>query len=273
MNTKLEDVLNRDPVAEAEGLVEILQRAGLVEGDDGNTLLLGHALSVNKLKAEALEAVGDTNYGSKLTKYQAVIEKLGFRKVLELPFTGHKYGSEEAPQETFFVYFRDNGGVLLCFDTYNTDSVNGGHFYYNWKPNDIKDKYAYHVTSSGGWRVNYPDDMPAPKWEELYKDGVRLTSGPGIEKEERRNEYFHEHAVWVGDHDCREAIRHNISKLEEFGKFVTPWVETPFMWLCHYGDNYLEDGSSRDYADKYHERVRAERLAMLPEDVRKAMGL
>jgi hypothetical protein len=54
---------------------------------------------------------------------------------------------------------------------------------------------------------------------------------------------------------------------------VTPWVETPFMWLCHYGDNYLEDGSSRDYADKYHERVRAERLAMLPEDVRKAMGL
>jgi hypothetical protein len=214
LNTKLEDVLNRDPVAEAEGLVEILQRAGLVEGDDGNTLLLGHALSVNKLKAEALEAVGDTNYGSKLTKYQAVIEKLGFRKVLELPFTGHKYGSEEAPQETFFVYFRDNGGVLLCFDTYNTDSVNGGHFYYNWKPNDIKDKYAYHVTSSGGWRVNYPDDMPAPKWEELYKDGVRLTSGPGIEKEERRNEYFHEHAVWVGDHDCREAIRHNISKLD-----------------------------------------------------------
>jgi hypothetical protein len=272
LNTKLEDVLNRDPVAEAEGLVEILQRAGLVEGD-GTSLLLGHALSVNKLKAEALEAVGDTNYGSKLTKYQAVIEKLGFRKVLELPFTGHKYGSEEAPQETFFVYFRDNGGVLLCFDTYNTDSVNGGHFYYNWKPNDIKDKYAYHVTSSGGWRVNYPDDMPAPKWEELYKDGVRLTSGPGIEKEERRNEYFHEHAVWVGDHDCREAIRHNIGKLEEFGKFVTPWVETPWLWLCHYGDNYLEDGSSRDYADKYHERVRAERLAMLPEDVRKAMGL
>lgn len=270
MNKKLEDILNRDPIAEAKVLVETLQRAGLLFGDS-DMVLLGHALSVNELKAKALEKAGDTKYNHPLTKYQAIIEKLGFRKVLELPFTGHSYGGEAAPQEKFFVYFRDNGGVLLCFDTHNTDRLNGGSFYYNWKPNKYKD--AYRVTSSGGWHVKYPEDMPQPTWNDLYKDGERLTSGPGIDMEARRNEYFNEHAVWSGYHDCHEAIRHKLSKLEEFGEFVTPWVEKPYMWLCHYGDNYLPDGSQRDYSDKYHERVRAERLAMLPEDVRTALGI
>lgn len=54
--------------------------------------------------------------------------------------------------------------------------------------------------------------------------------------------------VWVGDHDCREALLHKIARLSEHGDFVTPWIEQPFLWLVGHGENtdiYKEIGMSR----------------------------
>jgi hypothetical protein len=40
--------------------------------------------------------------------------------------------------------------------------------------------------------------------------------------------------VWVGDHDCREALRLKIKLLNDSGEFVVPWVKTPLINLTHY---------------------------------------
>lgn len=115
-------------------------------------------------------------------------------------------------------------GILLCFDTYRK-SVNGGKFYYNWKRTDGKAAWEYdHVTSSGGMKGD----------------------------------------VWVGDHDCREAIRFNISQLRAHGKFLNPWVSKPFLWLLSYMDT-----KDKDYDYK---AINAKRIALLPDYVQTAIG-
>ena len=65
--------------------------------------------------------------------------------------------------------------------------------------------------------------------------------------------------VWVGNHDCREALRHNIDQLAGNGEFLMQWVETGFLWLRHHGDPEGFD--------------RTERAKHLPESIRRATGL
>jgi hypothetical protein len=101
--------------------------------------------------------------------------------------------------ETFFIYAHRKG-LLLSFDTFNGSSVNGGKVLYNWRPSVPLDE-IYGCTSSGGF-ANYDTDP-----------------------------------VWVGDHDCREALIHNLNKLNNRGEFVTPWVKRPFLWLLHYDES------------------------------------
>jgi hypothetical protein len=122
-----------------------------------------------------------------------------------------------------FFVYWHPDGILLVFDTYYGDSVNVGKFYYNVKPTDPKAFWSSRVTSSGGFREG----------------------------------------VWVGDHDCREALRHNIQKLRENGEFLSIWVECPFLWLLHYQDTKIP---GYDY-----KAINEARIALLPEHVRKAI--
>jgi len=66
----------------------------------------------------------------------------------------------------------------------------------------------------------------------------------------------------IGGGDCREALKYNIEQLELNGSFVKPWVERPFLWLLHYMDTKVEGYR--------YEKINAERIAMLPEEVRVA---
>lgn len=70
--------------------------------------------------------------------------------------------------------------------------------------------------------------------------------------------------ILIGNHDCREAIRHNIGKLRESGSFVTPWVKRPFLWLLNYSEPKVEGYD-------YH-AINAARIARLPEWVREFVG-
>jgi len=116
-------------------------------------------------------------------------------------------------------------GLLLKFDTYQGVRVNGGKVQYCWKPADPDARETWKLTSSGG-----------------YYGGV-----------------------WVGDHDCREALIFNLENLRTHGEFVNPWPSLPFMWLLHHGDTKVEN---YDYVG-----ITSERISMLPEHVREGMGL
>ena len=70
--------------------------------------------------------------------------------------------------------------------------------------------------------------------------------------------------VWVGDHDAREALLFNLRMLRENGRFIVPWIERPFLWLCHHGDREMEP-SSDGWAKR--KAVIDRRFASLPEFV------
>ena len=123
-----------------------------------------------------------------------------------------------------FHIFWHPDGILLVFDTYFGNGVSGGKFYYNWRPKEGLEQW-YRYVSSGG-----------------MKEG----------------------RVWVGDHDCREAIRHHIADLRANGVFLKKWVERPFLWLLHYMDTKVE---GYDYA-----AINEERIARLPKHVRDAIS-
>lgn len=63
--------------------------------------------------------------------------------------------------------------------------------------------------------------------------------------------------VWVGDHDAREGIRHNLDAMRAQGEFLARWVERPFLWLLNYAEK------SGDY-----EAINAAKISRLPEAVR-----
>lgn len=65
--------------------------------------------------------------------------------------------------------------------------------------------------------------------------------------------------VWVGDHDAREGIRHNLNAMRDEGQFLSTWVERPFLWLL----NYSEKGDGCDY-----EAINEDKIARLPQLVR-----
>jgi hypothetical protein len=70
-------------------------------------------------------------------------------------------------------------------------------------------------------------------------------------------------SAMIGDFDCREALRFHIRQLRSAGTLLAQWVEKPWLWLLHYMDT--EDPNYN------HKAITAERVALLPEHVRKAI--
>lgn len=70
--------------------------------------------------------------------------------------------------------------------------------------------------------------------------------------------------IWVGDHDCREALIHNLNKLNNRGEFICPWVERPFMWLLHYEESKVPDYDYKSITER--------RIERLPDWVREFIG-
>jgi hypothetical protein len=136
---------------------------------------------------------------------------------------------EAPPPDETYYVLWRKDGILLYFDTYGGKDVNGGKFLYNWKF-DKQEYCRWPLTSSGCMEL------------------------PG---------------VWVGDHDCREALAFHISDLEAHGKFLNPWLKSPHLWLNHYMDCKEE----KDIWKSIEKRnaITAERMKMLPEHVRKAI--
>lgn len=200
MDNTTRDLLNFDPLDYAERLT----------GESCHTEatgMLGMALAMNhnRIKNEHLKTLGDTTYGDKLDRYTQIITEMGFEQVLDLPFTGKSYNGDDPREEHYFIYAHRDG-LLLSFDTFGGNSVNGGKVCYCWKPSGPANQ-TYGLTSSGCFR-NY--DSP-----DRY---------------------------WAGDHDCREALQYKLNALRENGTFLQKWPadHNIFLWLLHYMDTKVD---------------------------------
>lgn len=116
---------------------------------------------------------------------------------------------------------------------------------------------TYQTTQVNGGKVYYA-------WKPSTEDRWQYTSSGCFEGN-----------VWVGDHDCREALILNMENLRTHGDFVTPWPltyrdERPRVWFAHHGDTNTSDDWQIRSAE--YDRIDQERFDSLPEDMRIAMG-
>lgn len=173
-------------------------------------------------------------WGISLDEVLKHFESCGFEKVFELPFVG-----DEDRTDTFYVYFHRRCGILLTFDTFG-DHINGGHYYYQWKPTNGVEHYP--SLQSGGWR-------------------------------EVDGEW-----IWEGYGDCREGMIWRINELSNQGTFITPWIKHAGIDkpnFVHYGDHHKESYISWDAGyEAYNKACKEkapERMNMLPEYVKEAI--
>lgn len=213
MNTTAK-LLSFDPLYAAE------QMTGQYYQDDEGTSALGFLLAMahSQEKNTHLTEQDDTTLSNDLNRYIRIITEMGFEQVLQLPFAGKLFGDEDYRHEHYFIFAHRQHGLLLAFDTFGGDQVNGGKLYYCWRPKDIT-QYVPYLLSSGHY-CNY--DSP-----DRY---------------------------WAGDHDCREAIRYNVANLLQHGTFLSKWPSDngQFLWLLHYMDTRQE---GYDYASITVERI------------------
>jgi len=227
---KINEVLHRDSLLEAEKATGKSYKTDRFTSDLG---LLIH-LKNSEEKKKILQAADDTLFSDSLDQYQRIVEELGFKQIFYKTFFS-THLSQKSVEEKFFIYWRPDG-ILVHFDTvtWNGKSeINGAYFYYNWIPNTRGERCS--SLQSGQWKGGKDYDDPTG-W------------------------------IWAGANDGREGLRHQLSELEEHGKFVTPWIERPIMFHpLHY-----EALKKRPY--KVWDEMTEETIARLPEEVRKMIG-
>lgn len=252
----LAEVLHRDPVAEVEKILG-KKVAGDSAGEDA-LFALGHAFRVNEYKNRKLAECDDTSISNTVDRYHRIIGEIGFEKVLEIQFASERWKETECQNERLYIFWRKKGGLLLSHDTFEGKNVNSGKVYFNWHPNESG---SIPERASGWYRIE--NDTGEVPYSESYPNGELTTDPEVLARMRRYKEKWDREAVWAGDIDCREAIRHRIRELERTGTFVTPWKFRPFLWLLHYEDKRT--------SHKYYKQINEERIAILPEFVQQAI--
>jgi len=282
-------VLNFDAIQEAENIT------GKSYKENRATESLGFAMHIDssKRKYDLLSSLGDTTFTNTEENYLRIASSIGFKSVLIEPFN-----NRDGIEERFHVMWDEENSILLSFDTYTwkdggswaksgkevpPPDVNGGRFYYNWVPHP--DVSGRSCISSGTFADNgdanetYSSLFNADFTPHILSDELRSAERGCCESYEAYRQAFDKWCdevqtyiesnglikIWVGNHDCREALKFNISELQKNGTFVKQWVDTPFLWLLHYMDTKSEGYD--------HEKITTERLNKLPKGVREAMGV
>lgn len=221
----IDRLLKFDPLDQAERITGYSYK----DDKETSTLGLGLALLHNERKREALAATGDSHFHTTYIEYIELLQDLGFEISLQEYFEGDRYNDSPPVNEGFTVLWHPDG-ILATAESYGT-GLNSSKVYYNVMIDQSREDY-YGAFSSG--HFNLPS----------YDAGIK---------------------IWVGDHDGREGIKHNLNRLREVGEFQAQWIERPFLWLLTYMDARPGHGN---YA---HEKINEERISRLPEHVRNAI--
>ena len=139
MENELKSRLAMDALQVAEDLT------GTSYKEDESTVWLGMALMQEngKRKAELLTAQLDSTFSNKLDYYERVLADEGFSKVFEMEIP-HDPADKKEYHDRYFIYWHPDG-LLLSFDSYWGDSVNGGNIYFNFKMNDPQEFYHLNI--------------------------------------------------------------------------------------------------------------------------------
>lgn len=192
-------------------------------------------LEKNRRVDEMMQATRDVSWRCSVAEYLGIAAEIGFSAIYEEPFADVRDPERE---ERFYVLW-DPRGLMLEFDTFSgQQTVNGGQFGYNWEPGPEALESRFEYTSSGH----------------------------GVNVEGR--------FIWSGYHDCREAVRFSTRRFEQHGRFVLPWVDSPFSWICHYRDHHehnrlRQEGKVGGMDFTFYYQRTLERWERFPAEVRK----
>lgn len=143
-DTDLQRVMSQDSLADAERIT------GDSYKESPDTAMLGMVLQMRNGEARRrmLADSDDVRYGLTIEQYEACIGRMGFERVLLLPFVDSEHG--ERQENSFRVYWNNRIGSMMHLDTYyGNKSVNGGKWHYAWKPNEGENRF--NCTSSGSF--------------------------------------------------------------------------------------------------------------------------
>ena len=262
----IKQIQNIDPLRIAESIT------GQSYKENNVTALLGLSLQMQKSKLmnELLDNSNDTKFSETTTEYLRKAKDFGFEIVFTQEFDGLGWGNKPI-KECFYILWHKNYSILLAFDTF-CGNRNGGKFYYNWSPKDV---YSRHFFTSSGcfegfhWKPDFSEQLinpePEPRWNyesQSWEEFSLLYKEWSL----RNKQYIEQNglkAIWVGDHDCREALKNNINLMAQNGVFLKKWKKKPFLWLLHHGDT---DTKGYDY-----EQINKERLNLLPDYVKQCI--
>lgn len=136
----LRDAENQDPLADAELI------SGKSYKEDESVANLGLMLQIRKSAAvkQIAESMQDTYFSAPLSTYDKVFKELGIEQVFSISF----YSESSKQLEFFNIHW--GRGILFVYDTYwGGSKINGGNFYFNWKPKVEKKWPKVHF--SGGF--------------------------------------------------------------------------------------------------------------------------
>jgi hypothetical protein len=235
--------LNFDPLADAERVT------GKSYKKDETTMHLGFLMHLQHTarKHAMLAEADDTSSRTPLEDYLRIAKEIGFETVLEHDIVipeNLKKDYDNNRVDRHYIMWHPQYSILLNFDSYTSYggncTVNGGNFYYAWRPHD-KDSY-----------------------------GSFISTGSFSKFAREVGDY-----IWVGSHDCREALRFKIAQLLEGGEFLTQWPEYGHPWLMHYGDQRIGDAQKETTplygSNGYWSQVNHDYASKLPEHVQKAI--
>lgn len=273
-NKEILDLLKRDGLHEAE------QATGKSYKESPETLSLGmhHTISLNKQKEKALKEIGDTTFSMKTEDYLKIVTDFGFELLRKIDFIGHNNNNESQ-----YVMYHNKYGILLNFDTFH-DTINGGNFYYNFlMPCKLESRHS--LTETGNfvsWRKGnnreFNNEFNCFYDKDLNPlivpfENIRWGIDENYEQYEIRQKEFQDtllnpwieannpYRLWVGHHDCREAICLKIKSIAEHCIFIKDWQEMPFLWLL----NYVSKSNNKYNVD--YEKINREVIETLPVEV------
>lgn len=279
---------NINELRKFDGLQEAENITGKSYKEDDSVVWLGMALSMqnNQEKEKYYNAVDDTLFSNTVKDYLRKTATAGFELIYQEDFVyTPDYGEMKPQNESLYVLFNYQYGILIYFDTF-FGNVNGSKMCYNWSPNSA---HYSNATSSGSFLhddktlVFFEEDMETrfvikdlpevPKWDCSTQtwEQYRAISDP---VDELRNQKINEvlasgkRILWAGDHDGREGIKSIINELLEQGKFFPYWHTCAFSWITSFADH--KGNHNFPYTD-FQEKTK-DILNKIPKLARKQIG-
>lgn len=275
----IEEALKFDSLSEAEKIT------GKSYKESEFTTMIGLAMQIenSKKKEILMDATDDTKFSETRQEYLRKVMDFGFEIIYEEDYISDSKNDGSLKgvpvdengyfKEKLYCLWHNEYSILLVFDTH-WDNRNSGHFYYNWSPNNIK--HDFNLTSSGGfeglnWLNDFSKEIEYEIKEPTWDTSTQKYEDFSLINKKWREEYYNWRsennlrAVWVGNHDCREALKFNINNLANNGTFLKEWKKQPFLWVLHYMDtrdkNYNHKELSRKRIEKFPEYVKKMILA------------